>query len=202
MNLEKMGWRSREYIPHLNGWGEHQSITLRLYDALPRSVAMLLQAKALELPEPEQVEAAHDEAQQWLDAGYGSCILKEAQVATVVENALLHFHRERYQVMEWCVMPNHLHALLYITPPFTLSSIIHSFKSYSAKEANRVLGRRGPFWFPEYFDRYIRSENHFKIASHYIRENPVKARLCTSAEQWRFSSAWEGRGLVVNNSRD
>ncbi|WP_222435079.1 hypothetical protein, partial [Bacillus pumilus] len=71
-----------------------------------------------------------------------------------------------------------------------ISDIMHSIKSYTAHEANRILGRKGSFWFKEYFDRYIRDGKHYQATVRYIDENPVKARLCQNVEDWEFSSAF------------
>ena len=67
--------------------------------------------------------------------------------------------------------------------------IVHSWKSFSAKQANRILGRIGPFWMRDYFDRYVRGEEHFMAAMEYIEQNPVKAGLVRSANDWRWGSA-------------
>jgi putative transposase len=71
-----------------------------------------------------------------------------------------------------------------------LGQIAHSWKSYTANECNRVLQRKGEFWQPEPFDRYIRNERHYTNAVRYIEENPVKAGLCNTPEDWRWSSAY------------
>ncbi len=74
-------------------------------------------------------------------------------------------------------------------PAFQLSTIVHSWKSFTAKEANKLLKRAGTFWQPEYFDRAIRDERHLASAIWYIHANPVKAGLVARAEDWPFSSA-------------
>ena len=66
---------------------------------------------------------------------------------------------------------------------------MQSFKSYTAHEANRLIGRRGKFWLDDYFDRYIRNGEHYRKAVAYIENNPVKAKLCSKPEEWPFSSA-------------
>jgi REP element-mobilizing transposase RayT len=71
-----------------------------------------------------------------------------------------------------------------------LSSILHSLKSYTANEANKILNRKGQFWQPESFDRWIRDADHFAKVIRYIENNPVKARLCSKPEEWPLSSAW------------
>ena len=107
----------------------------------------------------------------------------------MTERALLHFDEARYRLHAWVVMPNHVHVLITPFEGFTLSTILHSWKSYTAKEANRLLHRNGQFWQEEYFDRYIRTEEHYRRAVEYIESNPVMAGLCKKKEDWPFGSA-------------
>jgi len=96
---------------------------------------------------------------------------------------------ERYRLLAWCVMPNHVHAVAEMLPGFALAHVVHSWKSYMAKEANKMLHREGPFWQREYYDRYIRDDRHLERAIAYIEQNPVKAGLVAQAKEWAFSSA-------------
>lgn len=70
-----------------------------------------------------------------------------------------------------------------------MSTIVRSWKSFTAHECNKLLGRSGRFWQREPFDRYIRNKQHFQRAVSYIEENPVKAGLCRKPEDWQWSSA-------------
>lgn len=64
-----------------------------------------------------------------------------------------------------------------------------SIKRNSSYKANEVLNRGGQFWQPDYFDRYIRDQEHFDRAVRYIENNPVKAGLCATPCDWKYSSA-------------
>jgi len=132
------------------------------------------------------------------DAGHGACWFREPAVAEMVECALLQFDSARYNLIAWCVMPNHVHALIETRENFPLSDVIHSWKSYSALAANRVLKRTGVFWFREFHDRFIRDAQHFRNTVNYIENNPVAAGLTYSAEKWQFSSAFWNRNQHKN----
>lgn len=86
-------------------------------------------------------------------------------------------------------MPNHLHLLIRPYEGNSLSVIMKDFKGFISRKANIILGRTGSFWQVDYFDRFIRDEEHFQKAVAYIENNPVKARLCENAADWPFSSA-------------
>ena len=128
--------------------------------------------------------------EKYLDQGYGKLLLKDPQVAGMVQKSLLKFDGLRYRLFAWVVMPNHVHSLMTRFEEFELKDLLHSLKSYTAHKANKILRREGKFWIDDYFDRYIRNEKHFYKTVEYIENNPVKAGLCAKPSDWPFSSAW------------
>ena len=124
-----------------------------------------------------------------LDRGSGACPLRIPAVADMVAQALEHFDNERYRLAAWCIMPNHVHVAAEITPDYGLAEVIHSWKSFTAKAANKVLGASGPFWQREYFDRLVRNRSHLRRIVSYIVRNPEKARL----GDWRWLRAYPER---------
>ena len=184
---------SRGYLPHFDAPGKIQNITVRLYDSVPVHVIVQWQRElswttGLPAKHPVSVELRRRLA-RYQDQGFGACSLANPEVASVVEGALLYFDPDRYRLLAWCIMPNHVHVLVETLPCWSLASIVHSWKSFAAKVAKRIIGGDGQFWFPDYFDRYVRDEDHFRTTVEYIENNPVKAGLCRSSGDWRFSSA-------------
>ena len=108
----------------------------------------------------------------------------------------MRFDGERYQLIAWCIMPNHVHVL--IQPTIELGKVVQSWKSYTGRwalEHNAELGLGVPgkaFWMREYWDRFIRDERHYESVVEYIHNNPVKAGLCRSPAEWKWSSANPG----------
>ena len=190
------GWHSRGYLPHFDGGEILQFITIRLADSLP---AHLLEICRGEI-EAENVEdknaALRKRIEYYLDQGHGSCYLQNKKVAEIVKNSLLHLEGQKYNLIAWVIMPNHLHFLARLLPGTGLSSMMQVLKGFSAREANKLLTRGGAFWQADYFDRYIRNEKHFLATIAYIENNPVKANLCAAKEDWFFSSAY------LNESKD
>lgn len=103
--------------------------------------------------------------------------MRQTQVAEIVKASILHFNDERYDLFAWCIMPNHVHLVIQPRAGFHLDVILHSIKSFSANEINRVLGCSGPVWMKESFDHLIRSEASFRRHLEYVRTNPMKAGL-------------------------
>jgi putative DNA methylase len=191
--LNDARWRSRSYLPHIDQPGLVQSITFRTADSLPKRILDEWSDELAALPLGARKNELQMRVAKWLDQGYGACHLGQPRIAALVENALLFFDNQRYRLLAWCVMPNHVHILIEPMPGFGLDRILHSWKSFTAKEANRILKRSGEFWQVEYHDRYIRDDEHFAAAKLYIEHNPVKAGLAVAPHEYRWSSAWKGR---------
>ena len=186
--LRAAGWQSRGYLPHFDGVIRPQFITTNLADSVPRRIIQQWRQE-LRFLDREQQQLLRLRLERHLDQGYGKALLKNHQVAAMVQDALLRFDGVRYQLFAWVVMPNHLHSLMSRFEGYKLKNIIHSLKSYTSHEANKILGRSGQFWMEDYFDRYMRDEEHFRKTVRYIENNPVKADLCNSPGEWPFSSA-------------
>ena len=194
--------RRGAYLPHWTRDGAWYSVTLRLWDSLPQQVlqAWLFERENLvktaaqmkrSLSTQEEQRLAHlysEKVERYLDAGHGSCFMKDDRVAQLVSNALHHFDRQRYSLAAWCVMPNHVHVVVQpfagmtttagsAVPQSELPDILHSWKSFTAKEANKFLRRSGDFWQAEYYDHLIRDEADFHHALKYLLDNPIKAGL-------------------------
>lgn len=204
----------RGYLPHIEN-KQYQMITFRLYDSVPKEVVeewketlSLLgsltssqreqQEQTTGLREPRghlfstyktEVDRLLALLDKYEDAGYGSCVLKDDKVAKIVHDAIFFYHGKKYNVISWCIMPNHVHVLIEVMKNISLSSILHSWRSFSSNEINKVLNRSGRLWMPEYFDRFIRDNEHFNNVVNYIHNNPVKAGLVKEAREYKWSSA-------------
>lgn len=207
-----LGWHSRGYLPHWDHPGMIQSLNFRLGDAMPREVLDRWKnelrlmptagsagvSPAGEIPSRRDAGAPGEQQRQielrrrveeYLDAGHGACWLRRPDVAALVEGALRHFDGERYRLLAWCVMPNHVHALIETREGFPLADVLHSWKSFTSRKASHLVGRRGEFWQREYLDRYVRNAEHYQAVVAYIEENPVKAGLAKVKTEWLWSSA-------------
>ena len=186
-------WKSRGYLPHFDQPGLVQFITLRLKDTVP--VALLQRWKSelnwvKGLPS-EDIRAVElrKRIDCYEDAGHGLCQLRNSFIAELIENSLIYFDGQRYRLLAWCIMPNHVHCLFETIPGHPLDKLVHSWKSFTGKKANKILGQSGVFWMKDYYDRFVRDYAHFANVVNYIHQNPVKAGLIRKAVDWRWSSA-------------
>ena len=189
------GWYSRGYLPHFDSPHVLQHITYRLADSLPHAVLEQMQAEVTaSAPDDENRKAElRQRIERYLDAGYGSCVLQAPEVAACIVDTWLHFDGDRYRLLEWVVMPNHCHVLIEPLEGAPLGKIVLSWKNYTARFINTYKDRTGvrgtQVWQREYWDRFIRNDQHFQTARNYIVMNPVKAGLVTRPEDWPWSSA-------------
>ena len=128
-------------------------------------------------------------ADRFLDMAVdGPLHLKDPLAAKIVEDSILFGAEERYALLAWCVMPNHVHVLL--TPFWELKKITQGIKGFTAYEINSLQDARGRiFWQDESYDHWARDEDEMLRIIEYIENNPVAARLCQRRENWPWSSA-------------
>jgi REP element-mobilizing transposase RayT len=203
-NPLRTGIHSRGYLPHVKREGASYFVTFRLVDSLPEEVLLRFEREHAEAlhrlaanANREQVEAIHRQLrrkiERYLDKGAGECHLRRPEIADMAAEAIRHFHGAQYVLDDWVVMPNHVHAILWLMPNYTLSEILKSRKRHIARQANLILGRTGEtFWQRESYDHWIRNDDEKARIQRYIRMNPVSARLCASPEEWKWSSARPG----------
>lgn len=187
MESQPRGWYRTHKLPHRDEAYLTQIITFRLHDSLPHDIVQTLAAE-LDI-NPKLTIAQRKKIEAYLDAGYGACYLNIPQIAHLMEEALRFYDGKWYELIAWVVMPNHVHVIIHAGEGVRLATILKAWKSYTAHESNKVLGRKGRFWQIGYFDRFIRDDTHYSNAIHYIHTNPVQAGLVSSPGQWQYSSA-------------
>ena len=214
-NPLRSGTHTRGYLPHVKREGFRYFVTFRLADSLPKEVLLRIQGERAEALQRfhaqrdaatklrtktppadtlEQIELEYRrKVERFLDKGLGECWLRRADISNLMAGALRHFEGERYVLDAWVVMPNHVHVVFWPMPKEEVSSIVQSWKRYTAREANKILKRTGePFWQPEPYDHWIRNDEEHARCCRYVRNNPVKAGQCVAPDDWQWSSAWRG----------
>jgi putative DNA methylase len=210
---------TRRVLPHWYVPGAAHFITYRLAGTIPEVVRLQwkemheskLKEPCLEGRTPaEHRERAHKQAflryDRYLDDHREIDWLARPPLAAMVRGNLYHHDGVKYHLLAWCIMPNHVHVLLQprewdTSSPMEntgeeqpdsrspLSKIMHSLKSYTAHEVNKLLGRTHSFWKHESYDHWVRDENELDRIVDYIAYNPVKAGLVREPQEWFFGSA-------------
>jgi putative transposase len=155
---------TRGYLPHIVKPGATYFVTFRLADSLPQSILADLEAELQTLcsadipicpshsahsssPSPSQPDLDRERRKQielFLDRGTGACWLKDERIAAAACTTLKFFDGERYELREWVIMPNHIHAIVRPINNFTLSAILQSWKLKIATDANKILRQDRP----------------------------------------------------------
>jgi REP element-mobilizing transposase RayT len=191
-NIEK----THHNLPHWQQGEVPVFVTFRLADSLPREVLEAWQREresfhdAHPPPWDEITEACYhglfsERLDEHLDSGSGCCALRDRQIAQVVVDRLHHFDGQRYRLWSYVLMPNHAHVLFTLGEAEALADTLQGWKGVSSRFIHKQgLCTLNPFWQADYFDRLIRSPEHFAMVKAYIRENPAKARLHSGYVLW------------------
>ena len=139
----------------------------------------------------------------------GPVWLKDDRIAKEIAESLHYRDGKVYCLDAYCIMSNHVHVVF--TPLamqssrtdivnseentaqtkdlcyYTLSVIMQSLKGYTARKANRLLGRSGVFWQPESYDHIVRDVSEWQRIITYVLNNPVKAGLVDTWEKWKWN---------------
>ncbi len=212
-NWDQLSKETSSNLPHWRIPGATYAVTFRLIDSIPASawedycqrketLARRLDqtlSKSGSRPSIDAAMAIRAEMavlqdsliEPVLNESHGECWLKRPEIAGLVLEAIKHFDGERYTLHAWSVMPNHVHAVLRPHDGQEREKILHSWKSFTAKKANEMLGKTGGFWQEEYYDHVVRDGEDFRNQVRYVLENPRKGN---AAEEWTrsvYGSTWE-----------
>lgn len=162
-------------------------------------------------------EKYFEEYDKLLDYNKKIQYLKNPEVAEIVKNSFHYYDRKEYKLICYTIMPNHVHVVFHlldltqagkpaiqnatqnrkavlqnVTQPFQaekehVSTIMQSIKGFSAREANKILNRKGSFWQSESYDHIVRDEDELGKIIKYVIYNPVKANLVEKWEDWKYS---------------
>ena len=211
-------WITRRRLPHWYVPGAVHFVTYRLAGTIPVPLILELREQRQRLLKQAPPEGttrrewrrrAHKrffaQYDRYLDSHRDVDFLARPPVAAMVRGNLHYHHAKQYHLLAYCVMPNHVHALIQPTEdlrcgdetPFgdelpdarsPLAQIMHSLKSYTAYEANKLLSRSGQFWQHESYDHWIRDDEELARIAEYIAANPVAAGLADQPHEWPWGS--------------
>jgi REP element-mobilizing transposase RayT len=172
----RLGWHNRGYLPHFDCYGAAQHVIFRTFASL--DAASINNARTM----------SQDQARAWLDEKLDHSktgrIFDGTRAADMMEETLRYFDGSRFDLLAWCVMPNHVHSLIVPLGENRLGDIVRTWKM----QATKRLGC-GRVFATDYYDRFIRNSKHMATTLAYIENNPVKAGLCIEPSEWAWSSA-------------
>ncbi len=136
------GWHSRGFLPHFDATGISQAITYHLGDSLPRRLLDALRFELQTTSHEKKDVCSRKRIEAYLDAGYGSCLLRDPVMARIIVENWMHYDGIRYRLLAWVVMPSHVHVLIHTDTSASLGRIVQGWKGYTGREISRTLRQR------------------------------------------------------------
>jgi putative transposase len=182
----------RHRLPHIHPEGYPIFITFNLAGSLPKDVVE-------KLKEQRGHENYFNKYDKWLDkCEHGHQWLKDERIASNVTQKIHSFENKRYELLTYCIMPNHVHLLVKLmtkqvikhkgaTATYPLTDAVRLIKGSTGRECNLILKRTGSFWQHESYDHYVRDEHELERIIKYILNNPVKSGLVKEWTEWKFT---------------
>ncbi|MBI5101956.1 MAG: transposase, partial [Nitrospirae bacterium] len=111
--------------------------------------------------------------------------------------------KERYpvKVYGYCLMSNHFHMAVRPEKGEDLSKWMQWLMTSHVRRYHRHYGSSGHVWQGRYKSFMVQEGSHLLMVLRYIEGNPARAKMVSSAKEWRWSSHNEvigadKRGLV------
>jgi len=93
-----------------------------------------------------------------------------------------------YKIYAYCLMPDHLHIILQPIGAYNLSYIMRMIKGNFSRKYNKLVFRSGKVWQERFFDEGIRDNTRLIKKIEYIHNNPVRAKIVVTPDEYKFSS--------------
>jgi len=143
--------------------------------------------------------------------------LKNSYCEILLQNIQYYQQKYRFEILGYVIMPSHFHWIVETNPTYgSISDIMRDIKKHSAwdlmevierdgeinllnlfvKSAENFKSQRRKFWMPRFDDEVIQNETMLLTKLEYIHNNPVKAGIVDSPEEYLFSSA---RNYIKND---
>ena len=114
--------------------------------------------------------------------------LENPDIAKLVYDAILFYNTTEYEVIAFCIMPNHVHLVADMKHKnIPLNNILKRIKTFTALRSNSILNRSGKFWQNENYDHVVRDGNELRRIITYVLQNPVTAGLSKKWEDWKWA---------------
>jgi REP element-mobilizing transposase RayT len=181
----------RRNLPHLYSAEGIYFITFRLADSLPQSkvAEIKLAIENKELKDVKSFERLLKKYDNLLDSGhYGNKYLLNSKMAEICKQTLHYPDKKDYNLICYCIMPNHVHLVFELLKMNKgISKIMQSIKRISARKSNQILNRTGKFWQDESYDRLVRDDKELYFIIRYVLMNPVNAGFTDDWNSWKYS---------------
>jgi putative transposase len=183
----------KKRLPHIQPQNGDFFVTFRLKVPLPEEISKIVSMNYVRNKKKGKNPgwSAYSEYftifDNYLDfAKTGPKYLADPTIADMICEAIEYRDGIYYDLICYTIMSNHIHMVVVNTKDY-LFNAMQSLKGYTAREANKILDRKGSFWQVEYYDHLFRDKNDFFYHIKYTINNPVKAGLVTKWNEWKYT---------------
>jgi putative transposase len=92
----------------------------------------------------------------------------------------------RFKLHDFVIMPDHVHLLIEIGDDMTIERAMQLIKGRFSHRLSHELGYKGEVWQRGFTEVQVLKKEDFEAHRTYIAENPVKAGLVASTEEYPF----------------
>lgn len=181
----------RRNLPHFYHHDGIYFITYRLADSLPSKLVAEIKSSTknnmgLDTIRFKRLLKKYDDI---LGKGnFGAKHLSIPDVADICRSTLHYPDGKDYELICYCIMPNHIHLIFELLESNKgISKIMQSIKKISARKSNLLLNKSGTFWQDESYDRLVRDDKELYFIVRYVLLNPVTAGFVNNWKEWKYT---------------
>jgi putative transposase len=123
-------------------------------------------------------------------AGGKSLFQTDRMAELLIDVMRSYVQSKKFVIHDFVVMPNHVHILMTVPSEMSIEKAMQLIKGSFSYRAKKDLEFRGEVWQRGFSDVRITDEQSFRLHRVYIENNPVKAGLVNSPEEYRRGSAY------------
>jgi len=117
----------------------------------------------------------------------GNRLLQSERNASLLVDVLRSLVAERrFELHDFVIMPDHLHLLLTVYGEMTIEKAMQLIKGRFSHRLSHEFGHKGEVWERGFTEEQVMNRESFAAHREYIAQNPVKAKLVTSADEYPF----------------
>ena len=115
---------------------------------------------------------------------------RNAELLIDVLRSLVAEHQ--FQLHDFVLMPDHLHVLVTVNDGMTVEKAMQLIKGRFSYRLSHECGFKGEAWQRGFSEVQVMNQESFETHREYIAQNPVKAGLAVSAEDYPFCFSLSG----------
>lgn len=115
------------------------------------------------------------------------CLLQSERNANLLVDVLRSLVAEhRFKLHDFVIMPDHVHLLIEVGESMTIEKAMQFIKGRFSRRISQEFDYHGEVWQRGFTEVQVMNKQNFEAHRAYIADNPVKAGLAATTEQYPF----------------